>query len=144
MYNIICYYLGESPHHSNLPISNSQYLGIGIVILFYLPDEVGDRRLRDDIREAREQGGLEETNDGVVATGEWRLATMDSWTPTSRRRQTKDDRKRRLESGGVEVDSGGWRSRELERREERTMGSWGNGGDFGTESQRQRVTESGE
>ncbi|MCD7450208.1 hypothetical protein HAX54_004355, partial [Datura stramonium] len=65
-------------HHSNLPISNSQYLGIGIVILFYLPDEVGGRRLKGEIGEAREQGGLEEVDGGVAATGEWRLTTMDA------------------------------------------------------------------
>ncbi|MCE3052305.1 hypothetical protein HAX54_052188, partial [Datura stramonium] len=46
---------------------------------------------------------------------------------------TDNDRKTRLE---VDSGPGGWRGIDertrVESREERTMGSWGNGGDIGT------------
>ncbi|MCE5166987.1 hypothetical protein HAX54_032773, partial [Datura stramonium] len=67
--------------HNNLPISNSQYLGIGIMgLLFYftylMSDEVRERRLRGKIGEAtgeRMGRNLEEADGGVtgVATGDY-------------------------------------------------------------------------
>ncbi|MCE5167536.1 hypothetical protein HAX54_008826, partial [Datura stramonium] len=100
----------RSQQSANLKFSIFGNWDNGIVILFYLPDEVGGRRLRDEIGEATGE------RTGRIRGGRWwshwsgchwRVATMDvdEWTTTD------DDWKRRLE---VDSGPGGWRGRELE------------------------------